>query len=221
MPSSSHNPSEARSVLASLRALLPPRPLTLSEAFRLAELAANVLLEHLGLEGAPIPSEVVSELPRLSVQVLRGLPVSGSSYWDGARWIIALKAEEPWYRQRFTLMHEFWHILWRDHELRTYPAADASQRTEQLANYFAGCLLMPKRLLKRAWGEGVQAPSKVAHLFEVSEPAARVRLVQLGLSEPTPRCWTASGPPRPPAGDPYYRRSAGFTPGKTATSEAA
>lgn len=188
MNSSIRKDREGGSVLSSLRDLLPPRPLTFTEALRLAELQANDLLRLTDIDSAPVPSGIVSELPHLLVHPIIGLPVSGSSFWDGSCWIIELNAAEPWYRQRFTLMHEFWHILWRDHELRTYPPGDGARRREQTADFFAGCVLMPKRLLKRAWGEGVQAPGDLATRFGVSVPAAQVRLAQLGLSEPTRRC---------------------------------
>ena len=70
------------------------------------------------------------------------------------------------------------------------------------ADYFAGCTLIPKRDLKRAWGNGIQRTTDLAHCFGVSEPAIRVRLAQTGLSTetddvPAPRC---ARPVRTPRG---------------------
>src|SRR4051794_5055222 len=104
------NINETRSVLASLRAMFPERPLRFSEALRIAELQATRLLELTGVEQPSVPNEVVTELPRVRVEV-RELPTSGVSFWDGQTWVIALNRSEPITRQRFTLLHEFKHIV--------------------------------------------------------------------------------------------------------------
>ena len=52
------------SVLATLRALVPPRRLTYTESLRIAELQANRLLEIFDIAGPRVPSELVTELPR-------------------------------------------------------------------------------------------------------------------------------------------------------------
>ena len=178
------------SVLASLRALVPSRHLQFSEALRIAELQANRLLQLLAITDGPVPSEVVSELPRIQVR-RRELPTSGLSYWNGETWVIGLNRAEPRTRQRFTLLHEYKHILdhGRAHWLyRDDPRHTAAERAEQVADYFAGCALMPKRLVKRAWGDGVQRASELARMFNVSERAIRFRLAQLGLTDFSPRC---------------------------------
>jgi Zn-dependent peptidase ImmA (M78 family) len=55
------------------------------------------------------------------------------------------------------------------------------QRTEQICDYFAGCLLMPRPWLKAAWASGLQDVGSLARLFNVSQLAMRVRLLQVGL----------------------------------------
>src|SRR3954447_8257728 len=105
-----YNLDEGRSVLASLRDLIPPRPLQFIEALRIAELQALRLLELTGVSDGPVPTEIVSELPRIEV-LHRNIPTSGLSYWDGQRWLIAVNRTEPATRQRFTLFHEFKHII--------------------------------------------------------------------------------------------------------------
>jgi len=182
------------SVLASLRSLVPTRALQFSEALRIAELQANRLLQLLAITDGPVPSEIVSELPRIQVRY-RELPTSGLSYWNGETWVIGLNRAEPRTRQRFTLLHEYKHIL--DHGRAEYLyRADgrysAAERAEQVADYFAGCALMPKRLVKRAWGEGMQRTSELARLFDVSERAIRFRLTQLGLADQSARCSSVS-----------------------------
>jgi Zn-dependent peptidase ImmA (M78 family) len=177
-------------VLASLRAVAPARPATFSEALRVAELQAHRLLELWDITDGFVPSEIITELPRVTV-IYADLPVSGTSHWNGTAWIISLNRADSWTRRRFTLMHEFKHIV--DHgqtadlytgDRRRTPAEQA----ELTADYFAGCLLMPKRLLKHAWGSGIQRPAAVGHHFRVSARAAQVRLAQTGLSDSTDRC---------------------------------
>ncbi len=183
------------SVLSVLRALLPRRPLQLFEALPIAELQANRFLALSGSgDELPVPTDIVTSLPRILVEYDAAMPVSGASDWDSARrsWVITLNALEPETRNRFSLFHEYKHII--DHEAprvltvvrdRTYFGLSPE---EYLAEYFAGCVLMPKRLLKRAWGDGIQRPADLAELFDVSARAMEVRLAQLRLTEPTPRC---------------------------------
>ena len=180
-----------RSVLASLRALVPQRPLTPSESLRIAELQANRLLQHFQIETVAVPEEIISELPRIRVEYESQLPISGSAHWNGRHWIITLSADEPCVRQRFSLAHEFKHIL--DHTTRQWlyrngPLETAEQQAERVADYFAACLLMPKRVVKRLWYRGHQNIVELAERLRVSTAAARYRLDQLGIVERSGRC---------------------------------
>lgn len=180
---------ETRSVLAILCGLIPPRTVRFSEALCVAEIQANRLLELTAVSDGPVPNEVISELPRVRI-TYRDIPTSGMSYWDGQVWIIALNRSEPHARQRFTLFHEYKHII--DHG-RASQLYGSDEQAEQAADFFAGCALMPKTFLKRAWaGELVQRPIVLAQLFDVSARAVSVRLAQIGLSEPVDRCQTRS-----------------------------
>lgn len=173
-----------RGVLAILRSLMPKRLLTTREAEIIAELQANRLLELAGLPQAPIPNELITELPRIAVRLDPDLPVSGCAQWVSGRWLISLNASEPWTRQRFSLAHELKHVL--DH-----PAVDVAyageQQAEYLADYFAACLLMPRRYVRTVWYEGMQSLAALSEHFGVSERAMAVRLQHLGLRQPTPR----------------------------------
>lgn len=186
------NRTNNESVLATLRSLVPARPLTYAESLRIAELQANRLLELLDIEGPRVPSEVVTELPRLEVRWSDDMPVSGSSHWENGRWIITLNVAEPVVRQRFSLMHEFKHII--DHTSKAWLYGDtqldsvAFEHAERAADQFAACLLMPKRWIKSAWFRSGQNPTRLANELSVSTQALSVRLWRLGLAPPTPRC---------------------------------
>ena len=180
-----------RSVLTLLRGVVPRRNLTPSEAYRIAELQANRLLEHFEIRTNSVPSEIVTELPRIRIEREHGLPVSGSAHWNGRYWIVTVSAEDHRYRQRFSLMHEFKHIVdhtTKDHLYCDRPGMTAHEQAERVADYFAACLLMPKRVVKRLWGEGHQDVTGLSETLQVSPAALRYRLDQLGLTERQPRC---------------------------------
>lgn len=177
------------SVLATLRSLMPSRRLGLSEALRIADLQADRLLQLRQVTDVPIPIEVVTELPRIAVYYDDSMPLhaaSGSSCWDNDRktWVISVNPDEPRTRQRFTLMHEYKHIV--DHY---HPGLGGRLPTtfygldpvEYVAEYFAGCVLMPKRWIKAAYYDGIQRVADLAELFDVSVRAMEVRLIQLGI----------------------------------------
>lgn len=192
------------SVLARLRSLTPKRNLTFQEALRIAELQAARLRELVDASNdEAFPETIIAELPRIRI-ARRSLPTSGMSYWDhdNTEWVIAINEGESEARQRFSLIHEYKHIV--DHTAieqlyRGGRFASAERQAEQAADYFAGCVLMPKRLMLRAWGNGIQRLENLAWLFDVSTRAIAVRLAQLGLTESLPRC-------TPPQQTHHYQR---------------
>lgn len=183
------------SVFRTLRALMPSRTLTFHEALERAELQANRLLQLHGVEMPGTPTEIVSALPRVRIERQFDMPVSGSAHWEAPFWVLRLNAGESDARQRFSLMHEFKHVL--DHpfagRLETSRSMSAEVMTERIADYFAACVLMPKRLVKTAFCSRTQSIEDLAALFMVSPKAMHVRLSQLGLLTPVDRCAPALG----------------------------
>jgi Zn-dependent peptidase ImmA (M78 family) len=182
------------SMLASLRGLAPERQLHFGEALKVAELQASLFLGLHGIEQGPIPGEIVISQGRIAVEYDFDMPdqASGASDWDFTRrcWVITINGGQQVTRQRFTLFHEYKHIL--DHGRPRLIGADQQRygrpASEYIADYFAGCVLMPRTLLKRAWANGVQRLADLAALFDVSERAIEVRLSQLGLTQQMARC---------------------------------
>lgn len=180
--------------LASLRALTPHRDVLFSEALRVAELQAATLVRLLDPSGDGLRDHHVAAMPRIKVTYER-LPVSGMSYWNGREWVIAIAGGDSLARQRFTLLHEFKHIIDHGYAPRLYTGnrhLSPANQAERSADYFAGCALVPKQALKRAWGNGIQRITDLAAHFGVSEQAITVRLDQTGLNvidaEPRARC---------------------------------
>ncbi len=184
LPTSRLTPHGERAVLAVLRAKAPRRALNPAEAAQVAEWQATTLLELAGLTRPPTPASLIAELPRVLVRTDVDLPVSGCTSWQAGRWLIILNAAEPLVRQRFSLAHEFKHAIdhrYRDELYVDRPGLSAHAQAEQAADYFAACLLMPKRWVYLAWAGGVQRVSELARLFAVSAPAMARRLDHLGL----------------------------------------
>jgi IrrE N-terminal-like domain len=185
--SNTHDPNEP--VLARLRALMPPRRLMLSDALAVAEAQARLIRKRLG--DRPVSVKTLTTLfPCLRVVTMSGMPFSGSAHWTDGEWLVALNADEPAVRRRFSLGHELKHII--DHPLHDvlYPSSvrSSGRLRERIADYFSGCLLMDKRTVKRLFWQGL-AVAQIAEALNVSTRAVEVRLAQLGLDErPGPTC---------------------------------
>ena len=184
------NPNQ--SVLKMLRALMPARVLTYHEALQRAELQAGRLLALHQITGPAVSIEIVTEQPCIRVKRSYDLPASGSAHWSGTDWVITLNAAEYEPRQRFSLLHEYKHII--DHPTRHLIQGDprvkltAEQVAEKVADYFAGCVLMPKAWVKTAFCSETQSIERLAAKFHVSPKAMSYRISQLGLIEPADRC---------------------------------
>lgn len=181
------------SIINELRALAPDRRLGHFEARSVAERQASRLLALTGIDRPSVPSSIISDLPRIDVHLSDDLDASGRSGWIRGRWLIELNAVDHPRRRRFSLAHELKHVLDHTSVDRLYgplttPAA--RRRAEQLCDYFAACLLMPRIWVKQAWVAGIQDTTELAQFFDVSTAAMRVRLSQLGLTAPSGRSST-------------------------------
>lgn len=167
------------SVLASLRALSPHRPLEFDDLKIIAERQAVRLRQLLDAEEG-IYERDLANLPRLRI-VHDDLPTSGLSFWNGEEWVIALNQSDTLARQRFTLLHEYKHII--DHGAQ-HTLYASTRQAERMADFFAASVLMPKPELKRVFCNITQRIEQLAVHFGVSQQAVRVRLEQTGLVEP-------------------------------------
>jgi Zn-dependent peptidase ImmA (M78 family) len=179
-------------IIQQLRDVVPLRALTMIEAMQVAELQATRFRVLSGSTHPAIPETAIAGLPRVQVERMTPAPAAGASQWSRGRWLILINGGEPIGRQRFSLMHEFKHVLDSPFIQLLYPAIDGlsqHERGEQICEYFAACLLMPRALVKQLYcDEGVQEIGRLARRFEVSWQAMKIRLLQLGLIQPTPRC---------------------------------
>jgi hypothetical protein len=173
-----------------LRDLVPLRSLSLVEALAVAERQAAAFHKLLALNAPPFPDSAIAELPRITVERVRPLPLAAASQALPGRWAILINAADAPTRQRFSLAHEFKHVLDDPFiQIPLYPAIGGmtmTQRAEQVCNFFAGCLLIPRAWLRRVWAMGLQDVRMLAAVFEVSVTAMKVRLEQVGLTRPDP-----------------------------------
>ncbi len=131
--------------------------------------------------------------------------LAGFTQWDKGIYLIAVCRNDSPGRRRFTLAHEFKHIIDMSNRKLIYAHlgyGDAKKRDKQVetvTNYFA-CLLMPRILVKQAWSSGIQDPQALARLFRVSLEAMTNRLRHLGfLADPARSAETLFRAENPPA----------------------
>lgn len=175
------------SVVAELRNLAPRCPVSVPEARVLAERQAGKLLRLTGVSSAPFPEQAIEHLPRIEVHYLGRRGLSGTAKWTGGRWVILVNRNDTWGRQRFSLAHEFKHVLdWSKADFLYRDGYKSSHyQAERAADAFAAALLMPKTWIKRAfYDEGLRDEYALARRFQVSVASMRWRIDELRLHEP-------------------------------------
>lgn len=180
-------------VIRQVRDLMPLRTLSLVERYGLAERQALRLLVLSGVTEPPVPERIIATLPRIQVERIMLLDdaVAGVTEWAHGRWLIMINGGAVKGRQRFSLAHEFKHVLDSPFLGLIYPPSrglSSKAQAEPICDYFAGALLMPRAWVKRRFTAGQQDVRRLAAEFDVSLQAMQVRLLQLGLVEPAPRC---------------------------------
>jgi Zn-dependent peptidase ImmA (M78 family) len=184
--------TETAGLLRRLRALVPRRGLSPAEARQIAERQAAILLASADITEPAVPDELVTDLPFITVTRRADFPTSGMATETRAGWVIVIRAAEAQVRQRFSMVHELKHVLDDPFIEWMYPTRGSygpEDRAERICDYFAACVLMPKMWIKRDWGSGgIQDIAKLARRYRVSQVAMAVRLSELRLLPPTPRC---------------------------------
>jgi Zn-dependent peptidase ImmA (M78 family) len=183
-------------LMVQLRALAPCRSVTWSEAHSIAERQAALLLDLSNIQEPPVPQFIISSLPGIVVDWRADWPISGMAVRSRSHWRIVIRADEPRWRQRFSLAHEFKHVLDDpviDHLHRHLQPDARYERAERLCNYFAACLLMPRPWVKHDWFGGTQNVDALARRYYVSKEAMSTRLSELGLGPMTLAVEASSG----------------------------
>ena len=166
-----------------------------NSTFEDAQIAAERVAVELNLTDIPAENLISAiderfHLLVLSVDMPKG--VSGAACQIASGDVILTNRMESEGRRNFDLAHELFHVLtWDAHPPqrvdRENPKGYKQKRIEQLADNFAGALLMPAKAIKAKW-ESKRATmdladwvSAAADHFRVSTAALKWRLVALEL----------------------------------------
>ena len=165
---------------------------------RIRRIAAELLAEH-SIKRPPVPVEAIAKAAGVQVTYRNfNNEISGALVRRGTSAIIAVAAEQPLVRQRFTIAHELGHFLLHatageevhiDKHFKVQFRSPASSTAEDVgeieANAFAAALLMPEEWLLREARkvtfdfDDPEAVRELAERYDVSAQAMTFRLTNL------------------------------------------
>ena len=162
-----------------------PREWKPGRIFQLVESLANKYITQAKLNQPPVITELIKQFdisPSIEIRLLPLKAYHGAVWHLEDGWIVHLNTEDKPGRQRTTLFHEVFHIL---AHCRATPVfrkrgVKAGLFNEMLADYFAGCVLMPKEWVKEKWAE-VNDLKQMAEIFQVTEVSMWIRLKTMRL----------------------------------------
>jgi len=169
---------------------MPAEPVSLGQAYFIAEQQGTLLPRLLGMTHVPVDVDRVSRLSRVALgmkprEEMDGRPAK-SRWWKG-RWEIVACQDDPIVVRRFALAREIKRVLDATTQrvvyagLRCENEAHYQHRIESICDHFASCLLMPRVVVRRAWTSGLNDLACLAELFQVSVMVMERRLTHLGL----------------------------------------
>lgn len=178
-----------------LQQLVDDRPLNFAiapyeEGYELAEYAR----EDLGVPDAKSSVNVKSQLRKLGVEVeevaldtdsIRGVAIAGANFSPAILVNTASSFNKTGQGRKFTMAHEFCHILFdrtRARKLSHVSGAWTTARVEKRANAFAAMFLASRTAVKRSFsGASVDAVKKQAEMLDLGYTALVEHLFNLGL----------------------------------------
>jgi hypothetical protein len=162
-----------------------PREWKPGRIFQLVEALAKKYIKKAKLNQPPVVTELIKQFDISPGIEIRPLPLKAyhGAVWhleDG--WVIHLNSEDKPARQRVTLFHEVFHILAHSRATPVFRKRGVKEGlfNEMLADYFAGCILMPKEWVKEKWAE-VNDLKQMAEIFQVTEVSMWIRLKTMSL----------------------------------------
>ena len=152
--------------------------------FKFVEKLANMQLNNGKVRSVPVPTELVFQVDRQRPIEVQLLPIKSCHgvLWRKRGWVVQLRADDSPAVRRLALFHEAFHILAHS---RTDPVfrkvgIQRGSYNEMLADYFAICILMPRKGIKEKWSE-VNDVDVMTEVFGVPKSAMLYRLTELGL----------------------------------------
>jgi Zn-dependent peptidase ImmA (M78 family) len=148
---------------------------------------ARSVLQRYKIAAPPVDVEMIARSEGLEVRLMQTWPASVSGLLLRDSRLLGLNGLHSRNRRRFSLAHELGHwflrhdLPWHENEISIddppKPPGGDGNPIEGEADEFAGELLAPREMLKRALKE-TRDPRKLAELFEISEEAMWVRLLR-------------------------------------------
>lgn len=151
-----------------------------------AQQQAEDLLDEMGTQEPNVDIFQVASAKGCQVKFFQpeGELAEISGFLDRPKKIIYVNSEDHPKRQVFTIAHELGHLL-LEHQpneygvLTRFSKPNGYDRVEQEANWFAGCLLVPQKMLKEAMKKyrlSKEDTGMLSNLFGVSQDVIRIRL---------------------------------------------
>lgn len=152
------------------------------------------LLESAGIVAPHVDIRLLVAREGIDVRFGELGDISGLLLRDGGSTTIGVNSGQAMVRQRFTMAHEYGHYFLHDGlrahsdenfrlNFRNDMSATASDVDEIEANFFAACVLMPRRFLDQVGAaeciDDDNGVRKLAKLFRVSQHAMSLRLANL------------------------------------------
>lgn len=122
------------------------------------EQLTGVLLSEVGVTAPPVPIESIVKARGISIRLMDLKEVSGLVVRDSNAVVIGVNKTHPLTRRRFTIAHECAHALLHEGkevhydkdfrvDFRSGMSSLGVDVEEMEANFFAACILMPRRFL--------------------------------------------------------------------------
>jgi hypothetical protein len=153
--------------------------------FQLVERLANKYIEKSNVTQPPVPTEIIDvfDIDRpVEIRPVSLKAYQGAIWYIDDTWVLQLNKQEPPESQRVTLFHEIFHVIAHIKSTPIFRQRGIQEGffNELLADYFAGCILTPRKLVAEKWAD-VKELKRMAEIFQVTELTMWFRLKTMHL----------------------------------------
>jgi len=153
--------------------------------FKLVERLGEKYLQRVEVNYIPVPTRIFSltdEQYPIEVRSVALKCCHGAIWHIRDGWVIQLRENDTSAKKRLTLFHEVFHILAHRKAIIVFRkrGCEVGSFNELLADYFAACVLMPRKWIKEKWSK-VKDLNQLAKIFNVPKPLMWFRLREIGL----------------------------------------
>ncbi|SRR5260221_4734529 len=149
-----------------------------TQEYMRAEDDADVVLATLGVHNPPVPTGIIQKIFQdVTIDVVAfSDEYLGFSFHEYGAWRILINSDLPLTAKRFTAFHELYHMLQGNPGYCSSTTEGTFE--ERKANYFAACILMPARWVRKYWDINNDIDS-LADIFNVGTTVVEIRLKNL------------------------------------------